>query len=98
MAAGISSKSLYSRLYRRLNKMAYEVIRAGGKAFYKDREINGIFNGRSFRVYFCGLWASNGESCHYPWIIIDGKPAFSDNKAAIWSNKGLMDFLKEVSP
>lgn len=77
MAAGLSSKQIYQRIYHRLNRLAHKLRESLGDAIeelhYTDRELVGVISGKPVNLYYAVLRASNGECAGMLHAVVDGK-------------------------
>ena len=70
MSAGLSSKQIYSRTYRRLKGIQRNLLKARVPAKYHDREVFGTVAESSFHVFYRVLRASNGEVAMLPHVNV----------------------------
>jgi len=71
MAAGLSDKAIYGRVYRRLRGILRDLYERYGDACnmrYANRELAGEIKGVAVRVYYSILRASNGECAGLPCV------------------------------
>lgn len=61
MAAGLSQKQIYNRIYNRLQRIKGELRQQGYFVEYKDRAL--VNRGGTDVVWFSVGHASNGETC-----------------------------------
>jgi len=102
MAAGLSDKQIYRRVYNRLHHIWNDLYKRFGEACkmrYADRALTGEIQGVAVEVFFSILRASNGEVAGLPCVKMARVDLFNGptNERLPWG-KDPVDYISERIP